>query len=329
MAIATTDFNLYPATSQDGGRRLGLSTVARSAVGSVIPRITAAEYAAGYDRTYKLFVVNENDADETAYDCFLILDKPTAGDDWGVIYAGTARDDASDHSSPTLYGAAYLSSDYTAGDPTIEVEVEDVSLVGLFADGQTFFVVDKATQESGTGNREKAVVSGSPSVSDTTLTITLATTLANSYAVVDGARACSAIDVGDLACSVDNWAESFSGTGSYDETGFPVVLDNQGVIEQTWTIEFTSATEFTCTGDTLGTLSLVGDVSVDYAPINPINGKPYFTLLAGGHGGTAAALDTIVMQTHAAESGFYLELIGPASGTQTASSLAPYIIYES
>lgn len=329
MSVLPADIGLYPAQSVDGGRRHGAARVAKSAVGAVIPRITADEYAAGYDRTYKLFYVNESDADETAYDCFIIIDKPTDGDDWGVIYAGTARDDASDHGSPTLFGTAYLAADYTAGDPTVEVEVEDASLVGLFADGQTFYVVDMSDQEASTGNREKAVVSGSPSVSGTTLTITLADALANNYTVASGARACSAINVGDLVASFDNWAESFSGSGSYDEVGFPLLLDHLGTIEQTWTFEYIDGSTFTCTGDTVGTLSAEGSTASDYAPVNPNTGKPYFTLRSGGHGGVPVALDTITMQTHAAESGFYVNLIGPASGTKTASTLAPAMIYES
>ena len=70
-----------------------------------------------------------------------------------------------------------------------------------------------------------------------------------------------------------------------------------GTVEQTWTLTFTDATNYTVVGDTLGSVGS-GTTAADFAPSNPAVSKPYFTLESAGWGGTWAAAQTIVFQTH-------------------------------
>lgn len=56
----------------------------------------------------------------------------------------------------------------------------------------------------------------------------------------------------DLLATVDNWVET--GAGTYNESTYPVLLDHIGTAEQTWTLTFTDATNFTVIGDTIGSV---------------------------------------------------------------------------
>jgi hypothetical protein len=117
---------------------------------------------------------------------------------------------------------------------------------------------------------------------------------------------------GTVACSADNWVETAAVDGTYDETTYPLTLDNIGTIEQTWTLTFSSATEFEVVGDVVGSIG-TGDTSTDFIPINEDWTKPYFTLDAYGWADTWQANDTVVFQTHPAAVPFWLAQHVPVS----------------
>ncbi|MBF0310825.1 MAG: type II toxin-antitoxin system HicB family antitoxin [Magnetococcales bacterium] len=77
------------------------------------------------------------------------------------------------------------------------------------------------------------------------------------------------------------------------------MVDHIAGIEQTWTITFTSATDFTCAGDTVGSVG-TGSRNSAFAPTNPDHARPYFTLPATGWGGTWASGNILSFKTHPA-----------------------------
>lgn len=85
--------------------------------------------------------------------------------------------------------------------------------------------------------------------------------------------------------------------GTYDSVNYPVTLTNNDTITETWTVTFTSATEFTVTGSQTGSVGS-GDTSTDFAPTNPSTGSPYFTLAAAGWGGTWAVTESLSFVTY-------------------------------
>jgi hypothetical protein len=328
MSILLTELNLYKSKtvstdSLNGGRRSATKIVSGK-TGNCFDYILPDELTDGFTRTAKLFFHVDNDDDLPLMSAQVILNAPTDGDDWAVIYEGTPRDTQGDHTSPRLYGVATVAVDALAGSSTISGDVEDASITGIFADGDTVYVFNKATATATTGTREKHTVSGTPTVSGNRVTVTISGTLASDYTVASGARIASAIDCGTLACSVDNWV--WTGSGTYDNSTYPLVTDNLGTVEQTWTFEWLTSTTFSCTGDTVGALA-DGQAASDYSPINPDTGKPYFTLRAAGHGGTPVAGDTLVCQTHGAETAFYLQLTGPAGATVSPGNRISPILF--
>lgn len=60
-------------------------------------------------------------------------------------------------------------------------------------------------------------------------------------------------------------------------TDYPMVLTDDGAIQERWMIRMTSDTQFELYGETLGFV-MSGDTLTDLAPIRPATGKPYFVI---------------------------------------------------
>lgn len=106
----------------------------------------------------------------------------------------------------------------------------------------------------------------------------------------------SALIIGDLQGRVANlfeqstwtavWSDVLIGsapTSSYDDTNHPFVVTNKGAATERWAIIFTSASDFKCVGETFGQIAL-GNININFSPINPATGVPYFTIAATGWG---------------------------------------------
>ncbi len=323
MTILNSELKFYKSATVDdtaaNGGRMSANEIISGVVQNVFPHVLKAERDAGSTKYRKLFCKVQNDNDETLLGAQFWFDKPTAADDWCVMWPGTQRDAQGDITgSERIYGCAALSADAAAGGSTLVVEVEDASLVGIFQDGDTIRVTDKDTPDSTTGNEEFHTISGAPVVSGTEVTITIAGTLASDYTVASSSRAMSVYEPGDVLCSVDNWVETSVG-GTYDEGAYPVITDNIGTVEQTWTLTFTDANSYTVSGDTVGDVGS-GNISADFAPQNPDWSKPYFTLESAGFGGTWAAGDTIVFQTHPAAVPIWEKRVVPAGAASFANN---------
>lgn len=321
MSILASELKLYKSSVVNdlatNGGRISASEVVSGALANLFDHVLPEERAAGSTKYRKAFFRVANDDDLTLYAAKLFLDAPTPGADWVAMFAGTQRDTVNDHPTPRLYGVAFLQANANAGASTIIIEVEDATIAGIFQDGDPIVITDKATATAATGNRELHTISGAPVVVDKQVTITIAGTLANGYTTAANARVASVISAGDVACSVNNWVET--GAGTYDEATYPVLTDNLGTVEQTWTLTFSDATTYSITGDTVGGVGS-GTTGSNFAPVNPATGKPYFTLRSAGFGGTWAGGNTIVFQTHPPAVPFFLKRVLPAGAAGIAGN---------
>ena len=148
----------------------------------------------------------------------------------------------------------------------------------------------------------------------TVVTINLADNLCNNYLAAE-TYVGICLESGDVEPSSLDWAET-SAAGTYDEATYPLVVDNRGSVTDSFTILFSDATNFGCTGVAEGSLG-AGNTLNNFAPINPITGQPYFTLNKDGWGGTWVNGDTITFKTVAAASGIWLkEIVPPATAAE-------------
>ena len=122
----------------------------------------------------------------------------------------------------------------------------------------------------------------------------------------------SVLIAGDLFARYTNLFDQKSWTGvfsdeligeespvSYNDTLYPVVVTNDGCITEQMAIVFTSSTSFKLIGSNIGQIA-VGDVNTDFAPINPVSGKPYFTLNKLGWGSGWSTNNVLRFDTYGA-----------------------------
>lgn len=82
------------------------------------------------------------------------------------------------------------------------------------------------------------------------------------------------------------WADEVTGGGisaNYNDALYPIVVTNKGAIQERWALIFTDTTSFRCVGEYSGQIG-TGSVDIDFAPINPVTGLPYFTVKKEGWG---------------------------------------------
>lgn len=329
MTILSSELIFYKSatvndTSANGGR-MSINPVTSGVLQNVFPNVLSAERTSGSTKYRKLFMKVANDDDLTLLTSKLWFDNITQAEDWAIFFAATQTDTQADITgSERKYGCGTLKTTVVATNTTVIVTVEDSTLTGVFQDGDEIRITDKVNPDSVTGNEEFATISGAPSVDGVDVTITLAAGLANGYTAGAGTRIMSILPASDIECTVDNWVET-STAGTYDETTYPVICDNIGTIEQTWTITFTDATNFTVAGDTVGSLAS-GTIGSDYSPSNPDFTKPYFTLESGGWGGTWANGETVVFQSHPAAYPVWEKRVVPAGCASLSSNKITLVI---
>jgi len=151
------------------------------------------------------------------------------------------------------------------------------------------------------------------------VTVYLDEQVANAYLTANSYGA-GCIHESEVTSSSSGWTE-VSALGTYDETSYPLVLYNDGTERDSWTITFTSAIAFTCSGVNEGSIG-AGSTAADFSPVNPNTGEPYFTIGKDGWGGTWIAGNTITFTTNPSAFPVWWREIVPALTAQQADNLA-------
>jgi hypothetical protein len=138
----------------------------------------------------------------------------------------------------------------------------------------------------------------------------------------------SALIFGDLGSRVHHLFSQASWTGTWSDTRigsnttaqyndllYPLQVNNKNAIRERWALIFTSSTTFNVVGEVSGQIA-TGNTSTDCAPINPITGEPYFTVLAAGWGAGWATNNVLRFNTDAAHAPIWIART-TVSGTPT------------
>lgn len=303
--------------SDNGGRMGGAAAESISgAVGDVLPNVPKAERLAGSNRYFKIFVKAADDNDGTFLDAKIWLHRPTAGEDWVTIFAGTADDTQGDITGTERhYGSAWLTTTAGASTQTLIVQVEDASLAtgakAIFQVGDEVVVSTKTDPEAVSGMEEWHEIA-SVAVDGTTVTLGLVGTLAAEYTVAATARVSSVLALGDIVASVGAVTATTAGDGDYDDSTYPPIPDNIGTVDDILRLSFTDANAFTGTLVARAiTVGSGGNRSADFAPLNTDFAKPYATVEAGGWTGTWANGDTLDVPLYAAAAGVWINRVVP------------------
>ena len=329
MSILASDLTACLSASVTGdpatnGGRPAAENMSLNTKNNAFPDVNSAMRASGGTRRRKLFLCNRNTDNLSGEAVMVVMDAIT---EYGCYAWFTPADFDGFESDLTggepVYGVALLAEAAAAGATTISLALEDAALFAMLATGRELLISCRVAFENtvSTVGTEESHVIASAMLSGTTATVTLTTPLENAYAA--GSRASTVYRPPDLAPALSGWTET--GSGTYDRAGSPIVLTNRGTIRQKWTVRYTSATEFTITGDALG---LVGTfaTSADASPTNPdtaAGGDPYFTLPAAGHGSGHAAGDTIEFWTSPAACPLWVISVIPAGTDAYGMTDAP------
>lgn len=113
---------------------------------------------------------------------------------------------------------------------------------------------------------------------------------------VEGTYLSSAFDIGDLRSRattpfdqqawMGEWSDEVQGgeaVATYNSGAYPIEVTNAGAVEERWRIEFTNSANFRLIGEKAGVVA-TGNKDLDFSPINPSTGEPYFTVRAEGWG---------------------------------------------
>ncbi|MEO5350502.1 MAG: hypothetical protein H7836_12765 [Magnetococcus sp. YQC-3] len=328
MTILASELKFYrAAVSSDqtsNGGRMSATEIATGVKNNIWPDVPQNERLAGSTKYRKAFLKVASTDNLALIDARIFIETPTPGGDRVLFFAGTQTDTQSAITgAERLYGTGGLDTNASAGATTITVNTEGGSGDGAFANGDLIRISDKATVDAVTGNAEFIRLAASNAVAwngtKATLTFAAGQSLSNSY-VAASTRVASVWEAGTIRGSVDTWVRS-TAAGTYDGwngTGNPptiVATDGIGSIEQTWTITFTSASAFTCVGDTVGSVGS-GNKTASFAPNNADFSRPYFTLPASGWGGTWVAGEMISFKTHPASAALWQKrIIPPGTGS--------------
>ena len=128
----------------------------------------------------------------------------------------------------------------------------------------------------------------------------------------------SALIHGDLGSRVHHLFSQTSWTGEWDDERigsnttaqyndllYPIQVDNQNAIRERWAIIFTTSTTFNVVGEVSGQIA-TGNTTTDCAPINPITGEPYFTIMADGWGSGWSSGNVLRFNTDAAHAPIWI-----------------------
>ena len=330
MAIQTSEIKLVKSTTVNdttsNGGRMSATDVADGVKNNVWPDVPQAERTAGSVKYRKLFIKIANDDDLALIDPKVFIETHTPGDDTIVMMAGTQTDtqaEADDYSR--FYGTGDLDADVNSGVSSIAVNVESGNASAgdnVFQNDDLIRISSQDGVDNPTGETEFLRLDASSGVSwngdKATLTFDTGVTLANTYTAAN-TRVGSVIEASNIEVSFDTWGES-SASGTYDETTNPPVLDAIGSIEQTWTITFSDATNFTCVGDIAGSVGSGSIGGGDFAPNNTDFSKPFFTLADAGWAGTWANGDTVSFITHPASVPLWLKRTVPAGANSLSGN---------
>ena len=290
LPIAHTDDIIYPK-----GLFLGSSTIMTFRAGDT------DEYLRIADVTYADEDIGTGDGASSSPPLTTLLHVPVCKDT-GKLPEITTLDTGDNPMTVNVAADGTCSGDCSAGELNMET--------GVWTTDITWTAVPKNNQDILADYHERAF-----SWAGNVVTIALEDQLANAYLAAESYVGIC-IEAGDVEPTSLDWAEN-SAAGTYDEATYPLVLDNRGTVTDSFTITFSDATNFGCSGVAEGSLGS-GSVSSDFAPINPNTGQPYFTLNKNGWGGSWVNGDTVTFKTVAAGVPIWLkEIVPPATAAES------------
>lgn len=332
LAIAHRAKIVQPGAANNGGR-MGIE-IPSNTLGGMFPTITGAERAAGGVVRAKGFRKLGNSDNKALANARLFLFEYRPGDLHYLLLDSTFDQVEGDLSgSEPLYGCGALNSPALAGASSIDVLSPGADF-DVYREGGTLALHNMVAPNDPQGGSIEfvTIAAGGVSYAGDVATLQLDTPLLYSYAVTrdpgDGSsvmtRVSSCITRSELKGAVSQIQVTSAGGGYSSEAS--IIVNHIAGISQVWSLNFTSATAFTVTGDTLGAVGS-GNISSALSPINAAYGFPYFQLPAGFLTGSYSAGDMFRFRTDPAAIPYWQVLdIDTGAAAIDSSAFLPVLV---
>lgn len=314
MSIAASEIKFYKAqnnTDLDGnGGVISTTRVNSNVLNNLFPNVTNTERVAGLTRYRKFFMRNENNADLTLQSAAIWISELSDGQDYFRLHIGTDTDVQSAADDYTnWYGSGLLAQSVGSGESQLVVDYDAAD--GVFSGEEIWLRLDDTSGEV------DVRVQGTPSWVGSQATINISGEVGRNFTQTVTVVS-TKLSLSDIEATSNSWVET-SSSGTYDESSYPVVLYNVGTVTDSWTITFTDATNFTCSGASTGSVGS-GSTASDFQPVN--GASYYFKIDKDGWGGTWANGDTVTFNTvHAGKAVWVKEIVPAAASTQVNNSV--------
>lgn len=295
--------SIYVNDSLTNGGRIGSELMADNSLNNLFRNVQSSERESGITLYRKFFVKNENPNDLALENPGFLISNVSSGESYFQVAAGTDQDNQSASDDYTnWYGSGYLAENCLSGESSFLVNCKQGS---GYPSGSLLRISDGLQQA-------EVLMLGSASWNGLQATINISGEIGYNF-TADETVISGILPLDDLTPSIANWYESSLG-GAYDESSYPVTLYNIGTISESWTLTFTSSTDFTVTGAIVGSLGS-GSTANNFVPVN--GSSYYFNLDKDGWAGSWVAGDVITFNTvHAARSVWAKEIVPVSCGSQ-------------
>jgi hypothetical protein len=331
MAVNSSDIGLnYPEviddTTSNGGKRTD-NVVVSGAIANGFPNVSSSERLNGVVRARKFFLHLFNTDNSPLINTKILLYGTSPAGDYYKLYdadnEGVVAGDGSTLTS-NAYASGNLSTALTGGSSTsiaVSCEYDGSTLgdddgfshgfVAVIEGGVVEFVEIDAATRSWSGNTVtlpiKSTYNGTGKISQSFAT----SAVVSAY-----------IDAGTIQATVDNFVGN-----NIDSS--QVLVQNLGCVEDSWTITFTSATEYTISS-TKYLYNEAGNISTQKVINNASTGTPALTIEPTFFTASDYTGETITFDTHHAAFPFAVKEIVPAgTGSFAGNSISCRVYGES
>ena len=309
MSISASDVKFFKAATNNNtdsnGGVISSTRITTNVLNNLFPNVSNTDRTAGVTRYRKLFMKNDFSGELALRNPKIWIGSKSTSEDYFRLKAGTDTDIQSTADDYTNWaGTGLLASGVGSGESTLLVDFDAAN--GVY-DGSAIHVDD--------GSNEEDLDVLTVSWASLQATVTISGELDNSY-VATTTVVSTMLEPDDLEAESGSWTES--GSGTYDESAYPLTMYAKGTVTDTWTLTFTDASNFGVVGTSTGSVGS-GDISADFQP--PNGESYYFKLDYEGWGGTWAAGEYVTFATTQAAQGVWVKEVVPAASASASNTV--------
>lgn len=285
--------SLYVNDSLTNGGRISENQIADSVLNNLFRNIQSSERDSGIVLYRKFFLKNNNPNDLALENTKVYISNVSSGEDYFTIAVGTDTDNQSAADDYTeWYGSGVLKQNLLSGETSFSATFKGA--YGL-PSGSSLVLNDGV-------NSIEIAISGEVSWNGFDATVPIAEAPGYDFDAVDTVVS-AVLELGNINPSVADWVVN-SSEGVFDDTNYPLTTYNLGTITESWTLTFSSSTEFNVSGAITGSIGS-GSILSNFVPENSYG--YYFLLDKNGFSGAWLSGDTITFKTIHSAKGIWMK----------------------